>query len=194
MDKNIEKNLEFLRLFIKKSKELEELSYFEKGNRIITEEYHKDENGKDYFDIRYPNNEQKKALLLTLRMFWQKKDRVYYRKFLDFYREIPFSNEWKSKVWNIFFILDLQLDSWYVESPNEKRLSYKSLFEIFLYGDEAHLDEDKRKKFIEFTKSETAKSLNESTFHKVILDLCNAIFELAFISIKELEILGISID
>jgi len=161
---------------------------------MITENYYRDENGNLQIEANYPSDEQKKALLLTLRMFWQKKDRVYYRKFLDFYREIPFSTKWKSEVWNIIFILDIQLDSWYVESPIDKRLTHKEFFEIFLYGDEAHLDKDKRERYIEFTKDNILKTLNESTFHKVILDISSAIISLGNISNRELLKLNISID
>ncbi|HNR01882.1 MAG TPA: hypothetical protein PKK59_05045 [Anaerolineaceae bacterium] len=194
MDQCIEKNLEYLTLFIKKSRELNKLSYFDKGRKMITENYYRDENGNLQIEANYPSDEQKKALLLTLRMFWQKKDRVYYRKFLDFYREIPFSTKWKSEVWNIIFILDIQLDSWYVESPIDKRLTHKEFFEIFLYGDEAHLDKDKRERYIEFTKDNILKTLNESTFHKVILDISSAIISLGNISNRELLKLNISID
>jgi len=60
MDQVIEKNFEYLSLFIKKSRELNKLTYFERGKEILTEKYFKDENGNFQFEANYPSDEQKK--------------------------------------------------------------------------------------------------------------------------------------
>ncbi len=181
-------NLNYIRTFITKADELSHYSYFEKGKSIISFTAGVDERGNQFVTFNYPNLEQKKALLLTLRMFWQTKDAIYYRKFLDFYLSMPFSQKWKQEVQNIFFVLDMQLDSWALEG--KERLTCKELFEIFLYGDEGHLS--KRKKYLKLIEIEELRELNESTFHKTILDFSVAVISLANISRKELIRLGIS--
>lgn len=185
-DQFLENNLEYINLFIEKADELSKFSYFEKGDSIITCTISKDKNGNDKIDFTYPNNEQKKAVLLLLRMFWQTNDLIYYRKFLDFYQFMPFSNKWKIEVRDIFSILDFQLDSLAFEG--KKSITRKQLFEIFLYGNEGHLS--KRKKYKELVYNEFAKLLNESTFHETILDFSVAVISLANISRRELAKIG----
>ncbi|MEN6292165.1 MAG: hypothetical protein ABFD07_09170 [Methanobacterium sp.] len=181
-------NINYLRTFITKADELSHYTYFEKGTSIISFTTGVDENGNQFINFNYPNLEQKKALLLTLRMFWQRNDSIYYRKFLDFYLSMPFSQKWKLEVQDILFVLDMQLDSWAFEG--KERLTCKELFKIFLYGDEGHLR--KRKKYLKLVETEELRKLNESTFHKTILDFSIAIISLANISRRELLRLGIS--
>ncbi len=188
MNNSLYENLNYLRTFITKADELSKYSYFEKGTSIISFTSGVDEKGNQFIDFNYPDLEQKKALLLTLRMFWQKNDDIYYRKFLDFYLSLPFSKKWKLEVQDIFFILDMQLDSWAFEG--KERLTCKELFKIFLYGDEGHLS--KRKKYLKLVETDELRKLNESTFHKTILDFSIAIISLANITRRELMRLGIS--
>lgn len=183
-------HLEYLRLFIKKADELKKLSYFSKQNSIVSFVISKEDDGRSSIIFNYPNDEQTKALLLTLRMFWQKNDFIYYRKFLDFFLEMPFSKKWKFEVEDIIRILDFQFDFPAIEG--KENFSKKNLFEIFLYGDHAHFS--KRTKFINLTSDPFLKKLNEESFHESIIDFSSAIISLANITRRALRKLNILVN
>jgi hypothetical protein len=145
MDKETENKIESIQLFHEKIGELKNSSYtkFVSQNKIRASIRY---NFVDKFEIikNHPDEEAIKSLVLTIRLFIQKKDRISIGNILSYMKDLDFDNELIEKYERGFENLNAFLDSTSVIYNNEV-ITYRKIIDVFFYGYFAHVDKDKYK-------------------------------------------------
>jgi hypothetical protein len=145
MDKETENKIESIQLFHEKIGELKNSSYtkFVSQNKIRASIRY---NFVDKFEIikNHPDEEAIKSLVLTIRLFIQKKDRISIGNILSYMKDLDFDNELIEKYERGFENLNAFLDSTSVIYNNEV-ITYRKIIDEFFYGYFAHVDKDKYK-------------------------------------------------
>ena len=147
--------IETLELFNEKANQLLESEFFNElggGGAIV--EFSR-ASGWDSVHVG-PDDESTRALVLTLRLFVQKRERISLRKMGTLYSSLPISAPVKQQFDSQRSQLNVFLDS---GSPlaisDEGPLTYRDILRIFVYGEYAHVDERCRQVYRGSTRDDT---------------------------------------
>jgi len=185
--------LDTLRLFKENADELRASSYLK---QLPSQEWaiHFDnttgENSIGIVDIR-PDDDSRKALLLTLRFF---ENELNLKHVIALYDDLPVSEEQKRCVRKSFETFQKQLASGLVFVLNVNHETYmgQRIFDAFMYGHYVHSEEPLREQLKLFAKSQTSSMMANQEFDATINLYLQYIFWLYNkndIAIKALEAL-----
>lgn len=177
----------YFELFLEKMNYLQSLSYFQRGDSITSMKVTKKEDGRWEVDFDLPSNEQRDALLFTLRMFVQDRDGISIRSLSRFYDDPGLSESWKNNHAEVRKYLINRLNETSISSPEIGKLSHKDVFEIYLYGYLGHLNEDKYDIFNKLTQGETQLLFFEDSFHQAVIYYLAGIQNIAELIKRELN-------
>jgi hypothetical protein len=179
-----------LRLFNEKAKELRSYSFIEKA-------FHKDAGVTINFDLENKtveatrvgaDNEARAAACLILRLFLLERDHIKLHQIAELYQSIPVKDEDKHWVSENLKELDKFLDG--VPTTQLKMngkpmaVTHREVLEIFLYGDVAHLNAEKRIVFETWKEVEVIHIYLENLFEYVVGNVIRYIFWLAAMNIE----------
>ena len=187
--------LKRLRLFNEKSQELRSYSFIEKAT-------HKDAGITINFDSETKtvegkrvgaDNEARSAMCLVLRFFLQPRDHIELHQMAELYTALPIKNEDKQLVADNLKTVDEFLDR--ASEPScslngAPSLTYRTIIETFMYGDQAHANKDKRATFEAWKEFGPTFLFLENCFEYAVSQVIRYIMWLAsmnVISIKALE-------
>jgi len=131
-----------------------------------------------------PDDESIAAYILTLRLFIQKGERISLQKTKELYEKFPVLNNLKANIFRIYQDLEDSLNGNTQLSiqADGTQLSFRELFEFFLYGNLAHVYHEKHKIF-----TDISGELFHPLFKDYFIDVCVAHFGVicAFSEINE---------
>jgi hypothetical protein len=90
------------------------------------------------------DKEARAAMCLVLRFFLQRRDRIELHQIAELYQELPVKDEDKYWVCENLKTLDNFLDRATELQLNNQPITHRAVLETFLYGDQAHVNDDKR--------------------------------------------------
>ena len=183
-----------LRLFNEKAQELRSYSFIEKA-------FNEDAGVTINFDFERQtlkatrtgaDNEARAAMCLVLRFFLQPKDKIELHQIANLYQELPIDDQDKHWVSENLKDLDTFLDE--TGNPSlaldNTPITHRTILETFLYGDQAHTNEDKRTVYLAWKEVPAVHAYLESTFEYTVGRTIRYIFWLARLNeetIKTLE-------
>jgi hypothetical protein len=127
-----------------------------------------------------PNDESLKSLVLTLRLFLQKSNQISFQKISKIYEELPNNFQKEKKLFSqamgkINDILNTLIN---IKFDN-KILTYREVFNTFIYGDLAHVDIDKRNTYKDWQSREGGLfALLKIDFHSIAINLIQCILNM----------------
>ena len=139
--------LETLLLFAEKADRLGELSLVDEVMKKLsgTAKWVDGEGWSD--EYIGPNGESVEAFVLTLRLFIQDNERISLQNMSRLYKELPLGSSLSERFEQQRTELNGFLDTETNLSIVEGKLTYREIFDIFLYGSLAHTDPQKRRIF-----------------------------------------------
>lgn len=186
-----------LQLFNRKSKKLENSTFakkvFDEPSGVTTNF----EVDKSVTTHRYgPDEEAIDAFLLTLRLFIGKKEQISLIKTGEMYETLPVDSQISAKFKEVTDVLNE-----FLSSPISNHSAVKAEFNgieptrqelitFIIFGDLAHVDENKRGRFIEWEENPIAFPYAQNAFVVTLATYLNAISwlrELNELALKELE-------
>jgi hypothetical protein len=181
-----EESRKILERFIEKADYIESLSYLDEGEHILGMTAQKTDQGWEV-TFAQPSDEQRDALLLTLRLFVQDKDQISIRRLSGLYSDPGISGVWKDEHREIRAKLNHRLQQTAAEGRKGK-ITYWDVFRIFLYGKIAHdnPDNESRKLFEKWVTDPMEFEILHSTFHEVVIWMVTAIINISWTSKEEL--------
>jgi hypothetical protein len=177
-----------LKEFVERATYLESLSYLDNRESIAGVNVTLDPDGSRRIDFFQPTDEQRDALLLTLRLFVQDKDGISLRRMADLHGDPGISEAWKTEHSRMRTWLNGRLDEAAAERDGVVVLRHRDVLNAVLYGKLAHYqpDDPDARRYREWTKDEMATKLLHSQFHKVVVWVIAAIINVSRASQEEL--------
>jgi NurA-like 5'-3' nuclease len=173
--------------FVERAELIQTYSYFENSENIVGFQIKK-VGDKWAVDFHQPAREQTDALLFNVRLFYGGKDDISIRRMAELCDDPDISDNWKSEFEAIRKNLNERFDMVTIESP-EGTITYRDIFEMFLYGSLGHRTEkDKAYKIYQKNvTSKTARAIMYNTFHETIIFLSTAVINIGKASKDELQ-------
>lgn len=174
--------------FVERAEEIRTYSYFDGGKNIVGFEVGVGEGGKELqADFYQPNNEQRAAIVLNLRLFFQDKDGISIRKMADLCNDPDISIEWKKEFSFYRNSLNLFYDEIVVEGDKGK-LTNKNILDMFLYGKIAHnVNDDTRKSFQQWVTNDIEYEILHNMFHTILVKVLTIILNISSACKEELQ-------
>lgn len=180
-----------LRLFNRKAAELSKLSFLDKAFHEEAGASVSIERGKVHVEKIGADRESTAAFALTLRFFLQQRDGIEIHQIFDLYQDMPISDE--DKGWVAVNLKDLDD---YLDGRDAMKIivdgvsvTNRMILETFLYGDLAHVNDEKRDEY-ERWKAGPMNLLLESKFEQIVGEVMRFVCWLAKMNdetIKTLE-------
>jgi hypothetical protein len=115
-----------------------------------------------------PSTDEIDAVVLTLRLFMQDKDRISVRNVGKLYESLPVSADLKKYYEMQRLNLNKYLDNRALINIGGDRPTKREILETFLYGELAHLDEAKRQRYRTWVANPIAACMIEFEFVRVL--------------------------
>jgi len=183
---------EALELFVEKADKLRSLTYLERAEEIRFSWAWKDDKGEE-LEIIGPDKEQVEAFVLTLRFFIQKKEHSSFRWLWNNVLDDPgLSDHWKQELERIRDKLNEYLDKPPKVIPlkirGEATITCGEILHTFIYGDLAHVNADKRKKYKKWmSMPKLAQGILQTQCLQIMKNLYEAINYISTLSEQELK-------
>jgi hypothetical protein len=131
-----------------------------------------------------------KALALDLRYFiWgQKRDHINLWEIRDLYESLPVNSEDKQTIRDLIDSLDETLNSTAIVIGAEP-VTWRKLLEVFMYGGLAHANDDKRRVYEFWKKTESSATLMRHNFEKIVKAMVYAICQVRLVNERIIEAL-----
>jgi hypothetical protein len=172
-----------LEAFIEEAEKIRQLPYFKNKDNIIG--FHADAK-KGEITFYQPSNNDRDALLFSLRLFIQKKDIISFEKMGELSNDPGISQIWKNEFTYEHQLLEKKLNFVCYEGNNKKQ-TYKDVFNIIMWN-LAHIkNNESRKEFVKIHNDQNLWEINHYTFHKIVLWYSRAIFNISAASNEELH-------
>ena len=194
MNNKINKYLEDLYLFNEKADEIKNSSYVKyflenKPKTTISK------NQGEAIKIKTiePNDESLKSFLLTLRLFLQNNDQISFQNINKIYEKLPTDFQKEKESFSLSREkINQTLDSNINFKYNNKILTYNEVLDIFIYGDLAHINIDKRNIYKDWkSKKETGLfNIYKTSFHSIALNLIRCILYMQQINAEVIKKIG----
>jgi hypothetical protein len=164
--------------FVERAELIQTYSYFKNSENIIGFELRK-VGDQWQVDFSQPDREQTDALLFNLKLFYDGKDDISIRRMAELCDDPEISQSWKSKFETIRQQINERFDMVAAEGP-EETITYRNIFEMFLYGSLGHRAEKDRayKMYQKTVTSETARAIMYNTFHDTVVWLSGAVINI----------------
>ncbi len=134
-----------------------------------------------------PAEEMIDAVVLTLRMFIQKREPISLPKLSKAYDSLPVSDSLKERFRETHKAVNELLDSVTHLIYNEERITNQELIDIFVYGELSHVEDRKRKVFEGWTQMPPFFAMLENEFCAVIYNLIGAMTVIREINVSVLQ-------
>jgi hypothetical protein len=172
--------------FIERAEYIQSLSYLENADNLggfkISQV-----NGKSLIEFYQPENEKRDALLFNLRLFVQDKDNISLRRLAELCSDPDISDKWKDEFQAIRKNYNVRLDQIIAEGPKGK-LSYRDVFNMFLFGKLGHMvEDDNQKLYNKWVRDNTEWEILHNTFHETLFWLVITIINISRVSKEELK-------
>ena len=118
-------------------------------------------------EIHGPSEDQRDALLYTLRLFYQGSDGISIRQIGALYQTLPISSALADR----FAFNQGRLNKFLDSEDVIVGLSYREAFELSVYGRGGHLDRDKRRRLAEWASDPVRSAAVDMTFNGAIVRL-----------------------
>ncbi len=184
--------IETLSLFNEKATELERSSFLETWKT----------NGSGSFDLipgpfravrkDGPSAESVKAFLFTFRLFHRDSDGISIREISDLYDRLLVDPILKNQINATRAELQKYLDGITPLVVNGHQIVRRDLLDTWLYGTEAHLNRDKRKRLKSWSVQDDIRPLFEHEFEVVVLTVLRAVLSIRATNVTAIEQLGAS--
>lgn len=177
-----------LKLFNEKADKLERLSFTQKifsepsGVKIYWRQGEAFRN-----ELVGPDEESREAMLLTLRFFVQDNEQSSFRNIAEAYNALPVDPSLSGEFHNIRKQVNEFLDSKTWIRVDGSDLTYREIFEVFLYGYHAHANQDKKQKFEVWKSIPPFFGLVENDFIYTLAAILRAIFYIRNVNARVLE-------
>lgn len=180
-----------LRLFNEKAQESQSYSFIEKAS-------HKDAGVTVHVDFEKKTVEAKRvgadkearaAMCLVLRFFLQPRDRIELHQIAELYQNLPVNDEDRHWVCENLKTLDSFLDRATELALNNKPITYRAVLETFLYGDQAHANDDKRMIFETWKEIGTLHIVLENFFEYAVCETIRYVLWLAAMNVDTIRTL-----
>ncbi len=170
--------------FNKRVEYIRTLSYFNGGKNTVGFEIK--EAGK--IDFYEPNDEQRDALLLNVRLFLQDKDDISIRRLTDLFDDPGISSEWKKEYELHRKELNKRLD-WVAVEGLKGKITHRDILDMFLYGRFGHHNQNDRsyKLYKKWVTDENTYAIMHNTFHKILIWVVAIISNIAVMNREELQ-------
>ena len=176
-----------LKDFIERAEKIRRFSYFDGKERIAGFEINKI-NDNWQVDFYQPNDEQRDALVLNLRLFLQDKDGISIRKLSEVSSDPGLSVEWKTEFESYRNRLNFRLDNIALER-NQENITYRDILKMFLFGKIAHdrSDDEANKLYQKWVVGKTDYEVLHNLFHRVLIWTSTAILNISSVNQEELQ-------
>ncbi|MCF8241718.1 MAG: hypothetical protein K9J16_10060 [Melioribacteraceae bacterium] len=142
--------------------------------------------GKITVDLKGPDDESIRSFALTFRFFIQDNERCSIRNISDIYRESIIPQLIRIEFQKHYTEIQSFLKTESLLKVNKKRIDYKSILEIFFYGNLAHANKVKKQIFDYWMKDIIKKGIYISDFHIILSTMLKFIL---FVYEKNTEII-----
>ena len=194
MNNKINKHIEALCLFNEKADEIKNSSY----TKYFLENKPKVSISKkqgEAIKIKTiePNDESLKSFVLTLRLFLQNNDQISFQNINKIYEKLPTNFQKEKESFSLSREkINQTLDSNINFKYNNKILTYNEVLDIFIYGDLAHINIDKRNIYKDWkSKKETGLfNIYKTSFHSIALNLIRCILYMQQINAEVIKKIG----
>ena len=170
MRKSFEREQDLLRLFNEKVTKLDRLRFTQsvREKKVGFTINIKDDGG---VEVHGPTEDEIDAFVLTLRFFVQDNEAISIRNVGELYASLPVSEELKRNFANSRASVNAALDGHANLILLDEHLTYRRVFEVFLYGGLAHANPTKRAEFDSWAKEEVTFAFLKTTFIKAVIEL-----------------------
>jgi hypothetical protein len=185
-----DETLEKLRVYIEKADQLEDTGYLE-DIKNLTFRWSWDVIEGEKIEFEGPDRNQVRSVILTFRLFIQDRDGISFRALANNISNDPgLSDFWKNSLQEIRETFNDYLDE-YPKIPTTKATgtipTRRDIMNVFLYGDLAHVNQNKRDSFIKWKSIPLIPAFFETEFMKILAVGCGGIITLRNITRQELE-------
>ncbi len=172
---NIKAAIDTLRLFNEKADKLEGLSFTKSlGKSGVTISY---KLGQPVQVERHgPDDESIDAFVLTMRFFVQNNEATSFKNMADLYTELPVDAELKNKFNDARAKTNAGLDKKTPIKLNGVDLTWRGIYEIFLWGGLAHANQEKKAVYDSWAKDPFSFRLLQNEFVFAMGIILNMIF------------------
>ena len=122
----------------------------------------------------YPEQESLRALILTVRFFIQNKENISIQNMNNFYGQINIEEKYKINFNNIHEALSTYLESY----SGVKQYSKREIFDIYIYGDLAHSNPDKKNRYDQLQTDFFTKLYSDFQFIDIVVNFTGFILQL----------------
>ncbi len=180
-----------LRLFNEKAKELQSYSFIAKA-------LHQESGVELGFDFEKKTMEAKRvgadpearaALCLVLRFFVQGRDQIELHQIAELYQDLPVPQEDQRWVSENLAILDGFLDEPTMMAINQEPITHRAVVETLPYGDQAHANEDKRRKLDAWKEVAPIYTVLENFFEYAVCRIAKYVVWLAAMNVDAIRVL-----
>lgn len=206
-------DLEILELFNEKAETLRSYQRFMESIRNIKLEFQKTPNSDFCINFDGPDKELASACILTIRFFIQNKDHISINKMSDLYNNLSISQNYKDEFNQVRNELNKFLDSFSQitvlnkeegseillandfnkelkkeininAQVNIQKFTNGELFDLFVYGELAHADRDKREKLSILLSNNVTVIIVWDRFVDILIKFTQCIFAIEYINKK----------
>ncbi len=135
------------------------------------------------------DKEARAAMCLLLRFFLQPKDRIELHLIANLYQNLPVPDEDKYWVSENLKELDTFLDRSTVLAVNNTPITHRHIVETFLYGDQAHANDDKRPTFEKWKEMGAIHVVLENFFEYSVCEIIRYVLWLAAMNVDAIRTL-----
>ncbi|MFN8399317.1 MAG: hypothetical protein U0X74_04820 [Anaerolineales bacterium] len=171
--------------FVERAERIRNYSYFDNGEKIVGFKVRKLDVGMK-IDYYQPDNEKLDAISTTLRLFFQNKDGISFRKMAELCDDPDISKEWKEEFNFYRNNQNLMFEEIVIEGDKGK-LTNKEILDMFLYGKLVHnIDDDNHKLYKKWVNNETEYEILYNMFHVVLVRVLTTVLNISSICKKEI--------
>lgn len=134
-----------------------------------------------------PRGEQFDSFILTLRLFKQDNDQISIRKISECYESTLISEELSTQFSKSRANFNRFLDQNSTCTHNNKTFTNREILDIYLYGEYAHMNEEKREIYHRITSMDISEAIYTNEFVKISGEFLNLISFVKELNTRALE-------